>query len=98
MANVTSGEKEIAPMKIAKTFAALALAGCLAAGCTTTEQTTAAGAIIGGGATALAGGNATQIAVGAAVGGAAGYVVGRLADGNCRYRRPDGSTYIARCP
>jgi len=85
-------------MKIAKTFAALALAGSLAVGCTTTEQTTTAGAIIGGGATALAGGNATQIAVGAAVGGAAGYVVGRLADGNCRYRRPDGTTYIAKCP
>ena len=85
-------------MNITKTIAALALVGAFAAGCTTTEQTTTAGALIGGGAVAIAGGNAGQIAAGAVVGGAAGYVVGRLSDGNCRYRRPDGSTYIAKCP
>jgi hypothetical protein len=85
-------------MKIAYTLAALAVAGTVATGCTTTEKTTAAGALIGGGATAIAGGNAGQIAAGALVGGAAGYLVGRLADGRCRYRYPDGRTYIAACP
>lgn len=85
-------------MRIASTLAALALAGAVATGCTTTEQTTTAGAVIGGGAAALAGGNTGQIIAGTAVGAGAGLLVGTLANGNCRYRNPDGSTYIARCP
>ncbi|MFZ2099218.1 MAG: hypothetical protein WAU86_01480 [Oricola sp.] len=85
-------------MKFAKFVASMAVVGALAAGCTTTEQTTTAGALIGGGATAIAGGNAGQIALGAVVGGAAGYLVGRLSDGTCRYRRPNGTYYIAKCP
>ncbi|WP_421856571.1 hypothetical protein [Oricola sp.] len=85
-------------MKIAYTLAALVVAGAVASGCSTTEQSTAAGAAIGAGAVAIGGGNAGQIALGAVAGGAAGYVVGRLADGNCRYRYPDGRTYIAKCP
>ncbi|MBO6640126.1 MAG: hypothetical protein JJ920_19685 [Roseitalea sp.] len=85
-------------MKLGLTIAAVATAGMLAAGCTTTEQTTAAGALIGGGAAAVAGGNTGQIIAGTAVGAGAGLLVGTLANGNCRYRNPDGSTYIARCP
>ena len=85
-------------MKLASTLAALLVAGTIASGCTTTEQTTAAGAAIGAGAVAIGGGNAGQIALGAVAGGATGYLVGRLSDGNCRYSYPDGRTYIAKCP
>ena len=85
-------------MKIGMTIAALATAGLLAAGCTTTEQTTAAGALVGGGIAAATGGNTGQIIAGTAAGAGAGLLLGTLADGNCRYRRPDGSTYIAACP
>jgi outer membrane lipoprotein SlyB len=36
--------------------------------------------------------------IGATVGAAAGLLLGQTDDGNCRYRRPDGSEYIAACP
>lgn len=70
------------------------------AGCTTTEQTTgagaAAGALIGGASTGTVGG----AAVGAAVGGAAGYVVGKVAgtDNQCYYKTKSGDLYKAACP
>lgn len=94
-----AGKKENSPIKVMKTIAALTLVGAFAAGCTTAEKSTAAGAIIGGGATALAGGNATQIAVGTAVGAAAGYISYEIiGGGDCRYKRRNGTTYIAACP
>jgi hypothetical protein len=36
--------------------------------------------------------------IGATVGAAAGLLLGQTDDGNCRYRRSDGSEYIAACP
>lgn len=84
-----------------KSFIAVTCAALMSlslAGCTTAEQTAAAGAATGAVAGALISGNARGAAVGAVVGGASGYVIGRLSNGNCRYRAADGSTYIARCP
>lgn len=86
-------------MKIAMTIAAVATAGMLASGCTTTEQRAAAGAAIGGGVAAAAGANTGGIAAATVAGAGAGVLLDTLDDGRtCRYRRPDGSTYIARCP
>ena len=85
-------------MKLSYTIAALAVVGTVAAGCTTAEQT----GVVGAGAGALIGGATTGTAqgalAGAAIGGATGYVIGKLADGRCRYRYPDGRVYIAACP
>jgi len=80
--------------KISATIAALALVTAVASGCTTAEQTTAGGALLGGGVAAATNGN---IVAGTVIGAGAGLLVGTLANGNCRYRNPDGSTYIARC-
>ncbi|MDZ7822918.1 MAG: hypothetical protein U5K75_01975 [Ahrensia sp.] len=66
----------------------------LATGCTTAEQTTASGALIGGGIAAATGRN---IVAGTVIGAGTGLLIGTLANGNCRYRNRDGSTYIARC-
>jgi hypothetical protein len=85
--------------KITSTIAALAMVGSLAAGCTTAEQTGTAGAI--GGAligAAVSSDPVKGAAIGAVAGGAGGYVLGKLADGRCRYRYPDGRVYIAACP
>ena len=51
----------------------------------------AAGATASGAATGGA-------AIGAFIGGVGGYLLGKAADGNCRYRRPDGTVFIAKCP
>ncbi len=85
-------------MKIGYTLTALAIAGTLATGCTTAEQTAvggaAAGALIGGAVT----GNTSGAVAGALIGGTAGYLLGKTADGRCRYRDNSGNVYIARCP
>jgi hypothetical protein len=77
-------------------------------GCATSEQDRRAGtgALIGGGAGALAGqaigGNTGATIVGAGAGALLGAVLGTAstprATGYCRYQRPDGSIYTARCP
>ena len=82
-------------MKLRATLAAVAVAALAVSGCTTVEQTTAGGAIAGAGVAAATGGN---VVAGAAIGAGTGLVIGTLANGNCRYRNPDGSTYIAKCP
>lgn len=82
-------------MKLRATLTAIAVAAFAVSGCTTAEQTTAGGAIAGAGVAAATGGN---VVAGAAIGAGAGLVIGTLANGNCRYRNPDGSTYIAACP
>lgn len=83
--------------KLVSIFAAGLLAVSVA-GCTTAEQTATGGALAGAAIGAATTGSARGAVVGAAVGGASGYLLGRLANGNCRYRAPDGSTYIAACP
>lgn len=85
-------------MKLGMTIAVLAVAGTLATGCTTAEQTAvggaAAGALIGGAVT----GNTSGAVAGALIGGTAGYLIGKTADGRCRYRDGAGRIYIAACP
>lgn len=70
------------------------------AGCTTAEQTATAGALGGAALGAAIDDNnrGRGALIGAAVGGTSGFLLGRLANGNCRYRAADGSTYIAACP
>ncbi|MBO0904864.1 YMGG-like glycine zipper-containing protein [Jiella sonneratiae] len=85
-------------------FAAIAAATILAAGCTTEDRYTAGGAVAGGAVGALAGqaiGHNTGstlagAAIGAGVGAVAGNVIGRSKEnpGYCRYS--DGNIY--RCP
>ena len=77
------------------------------AGCATTEQDQRAGtgALVGAGVGALAGQaigrNTTSTVVGAGAGALLGAVVGTASTprstGYCRYQRPDGSIYTARC-
>ncbi|MBO0664008.1 YMGG-like glycine zipper-containing protein [Jiella flava] len=85
-------------------FAAIAVATMLAAGCTTEDRYTGGGALAGGAVGALAGqaiGHNTEstlagAAIGAGVGAVAGNVIGRSQSrpGYCRYS--DGNIY--RCP
>lgn len=84
-------------MKITKTIAALAVIGSLA-GCTTAEQTATGGALIGGAIGAATTGKIGGAAIGAFIGGVGGYLLGRSTDGRCRYRRTDGTVFIAACP
>ncbi len=73
----------------------------MVAGCTTTEQTTTAGALIGGATgAALSGGDAGAIAIGALVGGAGGYYLGRSQErqGYCKYRDKHGRIFYDHCP
>lgn len=77
-------------------------------GCATSEQDRRAGtgALLGGGVGALAGqaigGNTGATVAGAAGGALLGAVVGTASTPRsteyCRYQRPDGSIYTARCP
>ena len=82
-------------------IAVLICAGLLA-GCTTTEKRAAGGAVVGAGAGAVVGGIAgggRGAATGAAVGAVAGALIGAATTpGDCIYRRPDGSEYVAPCP
>ncbi|MAU96895.1 MAG: hypothetical protein CMP81_13565 [Fulvimarina sp.] len=85
-------------------FATLAVAAMLTAGCTTEDRYTGGGALAGGAVGALAGqaigGNTGSTlagaAIGAGVGAVAGNVIGRSREnpGYCRYS--DGNVY--RCP
>ena len=80
----------------------VSLAGCAA---TEQEQRAGTGALIGGGVGALAGqaigGNTRATIAGAGAGALLGAVVGTASTpqntGYCRYQRPDGSIYTARC-
>lgn len=78
------------------------LALFMAAACTTTQKRAGTGALIGAGTGAVIGGVAAGgrgAAIGAAAGAAAGGLIGAATSpGDCRYRRRDGSVYIARCP
>jgi len=69
--------------------------------CTTTEQRTAGGALIGGGTGAIIGGIAgggTGAAIGAGVGAATGAVIGNATSpGDCYTRDRYGRTYAVRC-
>ncbi|MAZ18750.1 MAG: hypothetical protein CL535_20790 [Ahrensia sp.] len=84
-------------MKLTKTIAVLTVVGALA-GCTTAEQTATGRAAIGGAIGAVTTGDLGGAAIGAFIGGVGGYLLGKAADGNCRYRRPDGTVFIAKCP
>ena len=85
-----------------KTIVASILVVMLVVGCTTTQKRAGTGALIGAGTGAVIGGIAAGgrgAAIGAAAGGAAGALLGAATSpGDCRYRRGDGSTYIAACP
>ena len=80
----------------------VSLAGCAA---TEQEQRAGTGALVGAGVGALAGqaigGNTRSTVVGAGAGALLGAVVGTAttpqSSGYCRYQRPDGSIYTARC-
>lgn len=87
-------------MKSLMTVCATALLGLSLTACTTAEQTAVGGAVGGAviGAALDNNNRARGAAIGAAVGGGSGFLLGRLSNGNCRYRAPDGSTYIAQCP
>lgn len=88
--------------KILSITTAFALMGAIA-GCTTTEQRAAGGAAVGAGTGALiaaaTGSSGRGVATGALIGAAAGALLGAATTpGYCRYRRPDGTIYEARCP
>lgn len=84
-------------MKFTKTIAVLAVVGALA-GCTTAEQTATVGAAAGGAIGAATSGTLGGAAIGAFIGGVGGYLLGRASDGTCRYRRPNGTIFYAKCP
>lgn len=71
---------------------------------TKTARNAGRGAVLGAGAGAIVGaaatGNMRGAVVGAAAGAGTGAIIGAVAsrDGNCRYQRADGSTYVAPCP
>lgn len=66
--------------------------------CNATQRGAAVGSGIGATAGAIATGNAGGAAVGAAAGGLAGALIGRATeDGQCRYRRSNGTIYTAPC-
>lgn len=79
----------------------IALAGCEA----TQEQRAGTGALVGAGVGAVAGQaigrNTRSTVVGAGTGALLGAVVGTASTprstGYCRYQRPDGTIYTARC-
>ena len=85
----------------ASILVALALAGCEA----TQEQRAGTGALIGAGTGAVAGQvigrNTRSTVVGAGAGALLGAVVGTASTprstGYCRFQRPDGTIYTARC-
>ena len=84
-----------------KIYLTLSAAALLMAACTPTEQSTAVGAL-GGAALGAAVSGSDDRAKGAIAGAALGAVAGSLigpasTSGNCRYRRADGSIYIAPC-
>lgn len=85
-----------------KTILVSVLALLLVAACTTTQKRAGTGALIGAGTGAVIGGVAgggRGAAIGAAAGAAAGGLIGAATSpGDCRYRRRDGSVYIAACP
>ncbi len=85
-----------------KTAIALISVGALgaASGCTTTEQTTTAGAVGGAALGAALGGSVESAALGAAAGGAAGFIVGKSTErrGYCVYEDRRGNRYEAECP
>ena len=85
-------------MKIGMTIAAVALAGLVAAGCTTAERTATVGAAGGAAIGAIASGTIGGAAIGAFIGGVGGYLLGREANGSCRYQRPNGTVFYADCP
>jgi outer membrane lipoprotein SlyB len=77
----------------------VALAACQP---TNDSQTNAAitGGLAGaalGAAVSSSNDRATGAVVGAIVGTAAGALIGRTNDGQCQYRRADGTTYVAAC-
>ena len=77
-------------------FALMAVATL--AGCTNTEKGAALGGVAGGVAGGLLTGDAGGVVVGAAVGAIGGALIGRATEpGYCRYRRNNGTTYVARC-
>lgn len=81
----------------------LALAAALVlSACTTTERRAGKGALAGAAGGAIIGGIAgggRGAAIGAAAGAATGALIGAATSpGDCRYRRRDGSIYIAPCP
>ncbi|OXT02630.1 hypothetical protein B7H23_07010 [Notoacmeibacter marinus] len=85
-----------------KTAIVLASVGALgvASGCTTTEQTTAAGAIGGAALGTAIGGNVESAALGAIAGGAGGFVLGKSTERKnyCVYEDSRGRRYEAECP
>ena len=85
--------------KLSAMVLALSLSAAIA-GCTSTEKGAAVGAVGGALVGQAIGGNTESTLVGAAVGGIAGAVIGNLLErkGYCIYRRPNGTTYEARCP
>lgn len=76
----------------------LAVAAMMAlAGCTTAEQDTVAGGLVGAGIGGAVGGW-EGAAIGGAIGAGTGYFLGRATrKGWCRYRDSRGRIYEARC-
>ncbi len=84
---------------LSATFALAGLAACVPVDQQTGATLTgaAAGAALG----AAVSGSDDRVEgalIGATVGAAAGAILGQTSDGQCRYRRADGSEYIAACP
>lgn len=95
-------------MKNLKTMIAFVALSAALAGCAQTEreQRAGTGALIGAGTGALVGqaigGNTQSTVVGAGTGALIGAVAGSAttprAPHYCKYRRSDGTTFVARCP
>ncbi len=88
---------------VASTLMAVSVAGCATS---EQEQRAGTGALVGAGVGALAGqaigGNTRATVAGAGAGALLGAVVGTATTPSrspeyCRYQRPDGTIYVARC-
>ncbi len=72
----------------------------LIAGCQTQDQTTLAGAAAGAALGSVVAGDDNRLegaVIGGIAGAAAGALIGRNSQGQCIYRRQDGSTFVGPC-
>jgi outer membrane lipoprotein SlyB len=72
----------------------------LVAGCQTQEQTTLAGAAAGVALGSVVAGDSNRLegaVIGGIAGAAAGSLIGRNSQGQCIYRRSNGSTFVGPC-
>lgn len=72
----------------------------LIAGCQTQDQTTLAGAAAGAALGSVVAGDDNRLegaVIGGIAGAAAGALIGRNSQGQCIYRRQNGSTFVGPC-